>query len=58
MKAALAFGVGKLAEVGRSNEHEVALFKPREELSHVSIREPHAAVRDGPSDQSFVVGAV
>src|SRR6188508_756892 len=58
MKEALAFGVGKLSEVGRSNEHEVALIKPREEFDHVSIREPHTAVRDGPSDQSFVVGAV
>ena len=58
VKAALALGIGHRPRFRSRDEHEIALAQLREELAHMVVRKPHATMRDGPSEQAFVIGAV
>ena len=58
VKASARQRIGQAGVVVRHDHHRIAIPHLIEQLGHVGVREPHAAMRVGPPEARFVIGAV
>ncbi len=58
VEAAPARWIGDRPRFGCGDEDEIAFAHAVEELAHIVVRQAHAAMGDGPAEQTFVVGAM